>query len=255
MTNYNRVSKFKDLREGLKDEVGINREVVKQVEVEEQEDDFLSFINKDSTRNSIDDTLSEGKTFEQLHQESSKEIEKALKSVKVNVGKQEEFNTRMDILNKIRNPEKEVIRIDRMDDIKTAQFAKGYFIKQDIDEVEETTKLDEVPANKKLTLMERLAQMSPKEDVEQLEEMLNSEKVDVDSEKIESEDVDTLVESQNILSQEKIDTDTKLNRESKRQLEKSERTGDILNYVIIGLVSIFIVLVIIILLQPGFLFG
>ena len=54
----------------------------------------------------LEDTLTETKTFEQMREEGSAELDKALKSAKESVGKQDQYNTRMDILSKIREPEK-----------------------------------------------------------------------------------------------------------------------------------------------------
>ena len=56
---------------------------------------------KDEKEVNLEDTLTEAKTFEQMREESSKELDRALKSAKESVGKQDEYNTRMDILNKI----------------------------------------------------------------------------------------------------------------------------------------------------------
>ena len=111
----------------------------------------------------INDTLTEAKTFEQMRQESSEEINRALRSAKVSVGKEAQYNTRMDILNKIREPEKQVVHIDNLDNINTSEFSKGYFVNQE-ESVVTKAEEEKKAAKKKMTLMERLASMSPEED-------------------------------------------------------------------------------------------
>ena len=46
---YSRVDKYKELREGIKDEVGISHQNEVKTEKEEEPDDFLSFM-KNSNR-------------------------------------------------------------------------------------------------------------------------------------------------------------------------------------------------------------
>ena len=138
-----RIDKYRDLRSGLKEEVGINRDnmsdVIDAVVDTDDEDDFLMSVNrlfdKPNEKKEIEDTLTEAKTFEQMRQESSEEIDRALRSAKVSVGKEAQYNTRMDILNKIREPEKQVVRIDKVDNVETSQFSKRYFVKQDKEEI------------------------------------------------------------------------------------------------------------------------
>ena len=98
-----------------------------------------------------------------MRQESSEEINRALRSAKVSVGKEAQYNTRMDILNKIREPEKQVVHIDNLDNINTSEFSKGYFVNQE-ESVVTKAEEEKKAAKKKMTLMERLASMSPEED-------------------------------------------------------------------------------------------
>lgn len=131
--NSSRVNKYRDLRAGLKDEAGINRENIEDtIDIIDdiEDDDFLATINRSFKQEEkdlpdINDTLTEAKTFEQMRQESSEEINRALRSAKVSVGKEAQYNTRMDILNKIREPEKQVVHIDNLDNINTSEFSKG----------------------------------------------------------------------------------------------------------------------------------
>ena len=169
--NSSRVNKYRDLRAGLKDEAGINRENIEDtIDIIDdiEADDFLATINRSFKQEEkdlpdINDTLTEAKTFEQMRQESSEEINRALRSAKVSVGKEAQYNTRMDILNKIREPEKQVVHIDNLDNINTSEFSKGYFVNQE-ESVVTKAEEEKKAAKKKMTLMERLASMSPEED-------------------------------------------------------------------------------------------
>lgn len=169
--NSSRVNKYRDLRAGLKDEAGINRENIEDtIDIIDdiEDDDFLATINRSFKQEEkdlpdINDTLTEAKTFEQMRQENSEEINRALRSAKVSVGKEAQYNTRMDILNKIREPEKQVVHIDNLDNINTSEFSKGYFVNQE-ESVVTKAEEEKKAAKKKMTLMERLASMSPEED-------------------------------------------------------------------------------------------
>ena len=285
-----RINKYRDLRSGLKEEVGINRDnmsdVIDAVVDTDDEDDFLMSVNrlfdKPNEKKEIEDTLTEAKTFEQMRQESSEEIDRALRSAKVSVGKEAQYNTRMDILNKIREPEKQVVRIDNFDNVETSQFSKGYFVKQDKEEIVETP--EDVVAKevkKKMTLMERLASMSPAEDAKKAKDILE-EKNDILENKIPKEEnqkltneTDTLQQTasledmlrqikekdqrevEKVLQQKEADSNIKtIKNETTAQTEnkenkigsrvevveekKNERIVNVLNYIIIFLVVVFI---------------
>ena len=285
-----RIDKYRDLRSGLKEEVGINRDnmsdVIDAVVDTDDQDDFLMSVNrlfdKPNEKKEIEDTLTEAKTFEQMRQESSEEIDRALRSAKVSVGKEAQYNTRMDILNKIREPEKQVVRIDNFDNVETSQFSKGYFVKQDKEEIVETP--EDVVAKevkKKMTLMERLASMSPAEDAKKAKDILE-EKNDILENKIPKEEnqkltneTDTLQQTasledmlrqikekdqrevEKVLQQKEADSNIKtIKNETTAQTEnkenkigsrvevveekKNERIVNVLHYIIIFLVVVFI---------------
>ena len=146
---YSRVKKYQELRDGLKEEVGISKEkYVEPVQNDGDDDDFLSFMKKDKEEKEVnlEDTLTETKTFEQMREEGSAELDKALKSAKESVGKQDQYNTRMDILSKIREPEENTIKIDSVESYATQEFAKGMFV---------NNKVEEEP-KEKMTFMEKL---------------------------------------------------------------------------------------------------
>lgn len=279
--NNSRVNKYRELREGIKEEVGINREGtddnVNNSNSVDEDDDFLLSVNRafrsERKEPDIEDTLTEAKTFEQMQRESSEEIDRALRSAKVSVGKAAHYNTRMDILNKIREPEKQVVRLNKFDNVSTSQFSKGFFVNGDDEElIDETSDKSE---KKKMTLMERLASMSPEEDAKKAKLIMEEENVFEDEE--ENEELDEVTEpvleqtksleemlkqikekdqrevekvlkqkemttSQRIIKEETVEAD--LDEESEEIEEnnndKGDRVATILNYIIIFLVIVFV---------------
>lgn len=205
---YSRVKKYQQLRDGLKDEVGISKEQVHNKESDE-DDDFLSFIKKDNftdAKINMEDTLTEPKTFEQMREESSEELEQALRSAKKGVGKESQYNTRMDILSKIRDGEKTTIKIDAVDQYSTDEFARGMFLNEDIKD-EDPEQNSELETNKKMTLMEKLASISPEEDAKKAQEFLQEEmKQEVKQEIEENQDI-SKPEEENIEEVESINDD------------------------------------------------
>ena len=139
-----RMEKYKDLRDGINEEVSIKRQPIQ--EIIEEDDDFLSFLPEDVLSYNLEDTLNEPLSYENLNQDE--DIQEAINEAKKNVGKSR-YNTRMDILNKIRNEE------NKEDD----DYSQGHV----------------VDSNKKESLLEKLAAMSPEEDVEELKEFEKSE--------------------------------------------------------------------------------
>lgn len=185
-----RIDKYRDLRSGLKDEVGISRDNISNIVDDydnDDTDDFLASVNRffnksssDNSKNEIEDTLTEAKTFEQMRNENNEELNRALRSAKVSVGKEAQYNTRMDILNKIREPEKQTIRVNNFDNVETSQFSKGYFINPDV-KAQTEEKLEQPKDDKikeRMTLMERLASMSPVEDAKKAKIILDDEEAE-----------------------------------------------------------------------------
>lgn len=282
--NSSRVNKYRDLRAGLKDEAGINRENIEDtIDIIDdiEDDDFLATINRSFKQEEkdlpdINDTLTEAKTFEQMRQESSEEINRALRSAKVSVGKEAQYNTRMDILNKIREPEKQVVRIDKFDNVATSQFSKGYFVNPDkeAESLENTEQPEDKEAKKKMTLMERLASMSPAEDAKKAKIILEEETNVFEDEPNEDDVPEQTASLEDMLRQIKekdqrevekalqqkekddniktIKNETVVQTESKEkddgsrvevvEKKKNDRIVNVLNYVIIFLVIVFICL-------------
>ena len=267
---YSRVEKYQELRDGIKEEAGISKEKkLMPVDVEtDEDDDFLSFMKTDEhieKEMSLEDTLTEAKTFEQMREEGSKELEEALKSAKRSVGKETEYNTRMDILSKIREPEKTTIKIDSVDEYKTEEFSKGMFLNEEYEQKDEPSiEKTAVKERKKMTFMERLASMSPEEDAKKAEEFLKNEELQKEQEIIEEKD-DEFVEKDNYLIEEdeQIDSQKKKfesvqeEREDDNELQKETEKQDgklvkVLNAIITILVIVFIVLLVVIIYQNFF---
>ena len=240
---YSRVKKYQELRDGLKDEVAISKENRQEKPQVEEEDDFLSFMKKDKKDEkevNLEDTLTEAKTFEQMREESSKELDRALKSAKESVGKQDEYNTRMDILNKIREPEKRTIKIDSVEDFATEEFSRGMFINQEKEEI------DEEKTKEKMSLMEKLASMSPEEDAKKAEAVLNQEAVE--EEIIEEEPVEEKVVEEKVVEEEVVEEESDEEQIVEEQEDeevdepKESKVVKVMNVIIVLLVVIFIAL-------------
>ena len=244
---YSRVKKYQELRDGLKDEVAISKENRQEKSQVEEEDDFLSFMKKDKKDEkevNLEDTLTETKTFEQMREEGSAELDKALKSAKESVGKQDQYNTRMDILSKIREPEKNTIKIDSVESYATQEFAKGMFVNN---EVEEESK-------EKMTFMEKLAAMSPEEDVKKAEEFLQQE-----SEEVEEKQAEEITETKEIVEtieenpvEDIEENDTFIEDEEIIENKGESKAVKVMNVIIVILVIIFIALLGVILYQSFF---
>ena len=273
---YSRVKKYQELRDGLKDEAGINKEQVLIDKTEDEDDDFLSFIKKDDhadKKANIEDTLTEPKTFEQMREESSQELEQALRSAKKGVGKESQYNTRMDILSKIRDGEKTTIKIDAVDQYSTDEFARGMFLNENTVENGETIQNDE--PEKKMTLMEKLASISPEEDAKKAQEFLQEERekeieqeseenqeinepeleAEEDNEIIPEEETDVLQETTKEFVQIEHEENHQVDDIIERNKNKEKNDGKvvkILDVIITVLVVVLIILLCIIIYQNFF---
>ena len=198
--------------------------------------------DKEEKEVNLEDTLTETKTFEQMREEGSAELDKALKSAKESVGKQDQYNTRMDILSKIREPEKNTIKIDSVESYATQEFAKGMFV---------NNKVEEEP-KEKMTFMEKLAAMSPEEDVKKAEEFLQQE-----SEEVEEKQAEEITETVETIEENPVEdieeNDTFIEDEEEIIENKGEsKVVKVMNVIIVILVIIFIALLGVILYQSFF---
>ena len=200
--------------------------------------------DKEEKEVNLEDTLTETKTFEQMREEGSAELDKALKSAKESVGKQDQYNTRMDILSKIREPEKNTIKIDSVESYSTQEFAKGMFV---------NNKVEEEP-KEKMTFMEKLAAMSPEEDVKKAEEFLQQE-----SEEVEEKQAEEITETKEIVEtieenpvEDIEENDTFIEDEEIIENKGESKAVKVMNVIIVILVIIFIALLGVILYQSFF---
>ena len=150
----------------------------------------------------------------------------------------------MDILSKIREPEKNTIKIDSVESYATQEFAKGMFVNN---EVEEESK-------EKMTFMEKLAAMSPEEDVKKAEEFLQQE-----SEEAEEKQAEEITETKEIVEtieenpvEDIEENDTFIEDEEIIENKGESKAVKIMNVIIVILVIIFIALLGVILYQSFF---
>ena len=174
--NMSRYEKYRSTREGIKD-LNSKNKMAKAIvdEADNEEDDFLGFLKQPGQAVSrvehFEDTLEVAKTFEDVKNEPTPEIDRALKSAKRSLGEHED--TRLSILNKIKNPQVEVVNLDDQDQYQTQDFKKGMFIATSQEQNEGSTVLgnhstpEPVKENKRpKSLLERLEEMSIKESKE-----------------------------------------------------------------------------------------
>ena len=224
MEKQTRINKYKDLREEMKEEVAIDRRVV--TTSTDEDDDFLAFLPH-AEKPKLDDTLMEPLSYETLNKDNE-DVKSALNEAKVNVGK-EQYNTRLDILSKIKQDDSDYIPAH---EYRTQDFSQGHVVKEE--------------PQKKMSLLEKLAAMSPEEDAEELkryEEDLTIADLMKDQKKAKPVVEETL----------KAPVQEKPKRQRQRVIEEpvvydeddeheDSKVVTILNYVIIVFIVIFIVL-------------
>lgn len=206
MEKRSRIQKYKELREEMKEEVAINRHI--DTTSVDEEDDFLAFIPK-TKQEDMNDTLMKPLSYETLDEDSN--VQHALNEAKVNIGK-EQFNTRLDILNKIK--------------------------KEDIHEprhIEEDHVYEEKQEEpKKMSLLEKLAAMSPEEDAEELRKY---------EEETSIEQLMKSQKSEKKAKKEKVLVEEYEDEEDEDDGEEENKVVKVLNYVILVFIVIFLVLI------------
>lgn len=127
-----RYEKYRSLREGIK-ELNAEKKSDSAVVVEAsetQQDDFLNFLGEktESTVKTepIEDTLEVAKTFKDINNEKDPDVARAIQSAKKSLGEAE--STRINILNKIKNPTVEKVVVDADEKYQTSDFSAGMFI-------------------------------------------------------------------------------------------------------------------------------
>lgn len=206
MEKMTRVKKYKELRESMKEEVSIERHVIKDVV---EDDDFLGFIPKKEEKVNIEDTLMNPLSYETLD-ETSQHVKDALNVAKLNVGK-EQYNTRLDILSKIKNEDK------YKEDLNDVDFSNGYVVNE---------------KQKKMTLLEKLAAMSPEEDVLELEKFEKEEKEKHEKKEVKKEETEEIKLFTELMEEDDF--------EDEEDEEKDNKVLTVLNVIIIILIIVFI---------------
>ncbi|MBM6965395.1 hypothetical protein [Massilimicrobiota timonensis] len=213
MEKQTRINKYKELRDEMKEEVAIDRQVT--YEQDDEDDDFLSFLPQNHQKD-IQDTLMEPLSYETLKPDSE-DIKSALNEAKTNMGK-EQYNTRLDILNKIKQSEEH-----------QPQHSEA--------------SQSEVKAEpqKKMSLLEKLAAMSPEEDAEELkkyeEGLTVADFMKEDKKKSKREKVEKTEKREK--HQEPVEN---IKEDSDDEDQEDSKLVTILNYVIIVFIVVFIVL-------------
>lgn len=215
MEKQTRMSKYKDLRSEMMEEVSIHYTETKEVV---DDDDFLAFLPK-KHEVKMEDTLAQPLTYETLDKDDE-EVRSAITRAKANVGK-DQYNTRLDILSKIKGE----------------------------DFTEEKVEEKKAPV-KKMSLLEKLAAMSPEEDVKELEKFQKEQET-------KKEEKETIKTVEPLEIKEEVKEEKPVKKAKKKELfvevideeevdEKESKIVTVLNYVIIGFMLVFVGLVCII---------
>ena len=220
MEKQTRVNKYKELREEMKEEVAIDRHV--NITSDDEDDDFLAFLPREN-KPTFDDTLMEPLSYETL-KEDNEDVQVALNEAKVNVGK-EKYNTRLDILSKIKQDDSDYVPAH---EYQKEDFDNGHVVSEE--------------PHKKMSLLEKLAAMSPEEDAEELKKFEEDLTV--------ADFVKEQKGKKKKVHKEPIEEPTVEVKKSKRTEvieeddEEENKVVTILNYVIIVFIVIFVVLMI-----------
>lgn len=234
MDKMSRIQKYKDLREQINDEVAIDRSKETQVVEEVEDDEFLKEIQPKGHSDIVVDALSddtlEGVTFDHLlGEEEEQAVDQALSRAKAYGGR--EFDTRMDIYNRIRKGAKAQPKVESKDPVEEPQPEKR-----------------EEP-EKKMTLLEKLAVLSPEVDVEEeVKEILEHPEVsptpvkDVDiTEETDIISLDELQKAQQVIQEEEVEENIEEEIDEEDDEEPSKWTK-VLNGIIIVLVIMIVCL-------------
>lgn len=172
MTKMTRVSKYEDLRKNIKGEVGIDRKVIEEPKI--TDDDFLSFIPNKNVNNELSET---GK------------FEKALYDVTPEKKVDHSFDTRLNILNKIRTPQSPELKIESVEKTnqkprKDSDYTSVFKTYKELADTFKKPKKEETFEKSSVTLFERLSELSPKEDVQVANQYLKDHNIQIQQEEI-----------------------------------------------------------------------
>lgn len=190
MEKMTRMSKYKELRESLKNDVITTESTQNYVANEEMVKDlsyYRNLVGEEIKQPVKEDTLIESMTFETITENETEEVKGALEKVRENSGL-DQYNTRLDILNKIRQAkverpvvemeeEVEEIQEDQQENEEVIQENRFGYVKEETETQIDEEEVEQEP-KKKFSFFKK------KEETEELEE-----------ENIEEEDVEDQEES------------------------------------------------------------
>ena len=190
MEKMTRMSKYKELRESLKNDVITTESTQNYVANEEMVKDlsyYRNLVGEEIKQPVKEDTLIESMTFETITENETEEVKGALEKVRENSGL-DQYNTRLDILNKIRQAkvekpvvemkeEVEEIHEDQQENEEVIQENRFGYVKEETETQIDEEEVDQEP-KKKFSFFKK------KEETEELEE-----------ENVEEEDVEDQEES------------------------------------------------------------
>ena len=190
MEKMTRMSKYKELRESLKNDVVTTEETHNYVVNEEIVKDASYYRNivgdnkVELQQAHAEDTLHESLTFETITENEPEEIKTAIERVRENSGV-DQFNTRMDILNKIRQSKVEVTEtnveeIETEDEVKSLKEEIEAKVQQSVnesmfEEIEEETETEEEQRKKRFGFFKKKESNVEEEIVEEIQEEVEEE--------------------------------------------------------------------------------
>lgn len=149
MERPSRMSKYKDLREGIKTDVNAtgssNHDTVKELNSLSDTDFLREFpqVDDEETVSAVslksankEDTLIEPLTLDTINSQVDEELQRALTRVREDAG-QDDFNTRMDILNKIRQSQAASSLQESFEDDEEEEVDEYEVVEEDDEEEEE----------------------------------------------------------------------------------------------------------------------
>lgn len=188
MEKMTRMSKYKELRESLKNDVITTESTQNYVANEEMVKDlsyYRNLVGEEIKQPVKEDTLIESMTFETITENETEEVKGALEKVRENSGL-DQYNTRLDILNKIRQAkverpvvemkeEVEEIHEDQQENEEVIQENRFGYVKEETETQIDEEEVDQEPKKKfsffkKKEETEELEEENVEEDVEDQEE-------------------------------------------------------------------------------------
>ncbi len=145
MARMSRMTKYKDLREGIKTDVVTSDSASVYTGQEKQVRDadyYKRFLNSDQVsqleKPDTEDTLLESLTLDSINSQVDEELERALSRVREEAG-QEDFNTRMDILNKIRQTKMAQAAALTQEEVEEPEIEEEVELEEDDEEEEQAS--------------------------------------------------------------------------------------------------------------------